>query len=105
MSSHINSFVGVRLQLARKRAGLSELQMAKRLGVEPFVYRDFETGRRRLDAPEMLKCSQIAGVPLSWFFEGYSPEHARTQSPPCQSEEEAAPATGGNVIDFKVDRD
>ena len=100
MSFQVNRYVGSRLRLARKRAGLSELQMAAKLNVEPFDYREFETGRRRLDAPNMLICSRLTGVPLSWFFVGYYEDKSSRCSPQAGANERPVTEVE-NVIKLK----
>jgi transcriptional regulator with XRE-family HTH domain len=47
---------------ARKRAGLKQAEVAKRMGKpQPFMSR-FETGERQLEVAEFIELSEILGV-------------------------------------------
>lgn len=52
-----------KLRLIRTRAGLSQTEIAKRLGVrERATISQFETGKREPPLPTLLKYARLAGV-------------------------------------------
>ncbi len=51
------------LRAARKQAGLSQVQLAKRLGTYKSYVSKYETGDRRLDVIEFLAVADALGVP------------------------------------------
>lgn len=51
------------LRAARKQAGLSQIQLAKRLGTYKSYVSKYETGDRRLDVIEFLAVADALGVP------------------------------------------
>jgi len=61
-----------RLRLARERAGLSQVEAARRLGRGDkgysYVWKS-EGGERRVDAVELKQFAKLYGVPITFFFE------------------------------------
>ena len=56
-----------RLRQARLEAGLTQVQVAQKLGQpQPFVSK-CESGERRLDVTELKAFADIYGKPLEWF--------------------------------------
>lgn len=64
--------IGRRLQHARERAGLTQLQLARALGLE---HRQslaaVEAGERRLTAEELLRAMEVLGVDLDFFTDTF----------------------------------
>jgi transcriptional regulator with XRE-family HTH domain len=59
-------FIG-RLVRARKEAGLTQVQVAKRLGKAHSFISKCELGERRVDFVELQQLAQIYGKDLSFF--------------------------------------
>jgi len=62
--------VGSRLRLARGLLGLSQVQVAKALGVSFQAVQKYERGEIRVSASRLLQASRLVGQPLEFFFEG-----------------------------------
>ena len=58
-----------RLLVSRKRAGLTQAQVARILGKPQSVVSKIETGERRVDFLEMQVLASIYRTPLSYFAE------------------------------------
>jgi len=59
--------MGSRLSLARKRAGLSQAQVAIELELPRPSISEIESGRRRVAADELLKFSELYSVDMDWL--------------------------------------
>jgi transcriptional regulator with XRE-family HTH domain len=59
-----------RLRKAREEAGLSQVEVARRLRrPQPYISR-CETGDRRVDVGELVRLAKLYGKPAGWFFDG-----------------------------------
>lgn len=56
-----------RLKIARKRAGLSQGQVAKLLGLHRPTISQIEAGDRSVKAGELLRFAEIYGVDVDWL--------------------------------------
>lgn len=70
-----------RLRVAREMAGLSQAQVAKKLGLHRPSVSEIEAGRRSVSADELLRLADLYGVTVSWLAQAdkESPEDARIQ--------------------------
>jgi transcriptional regulator with XRE-family HTH domain len=59
-----------RLRLAREQAGLSQGQVAAKLGWHRPTVSEIEAGRRRVAAEEVGLLSQLYGVDVNWIITG-----------------------------------
>jgi Zn-dependent peptidase ImmA (M78 family)/DNA-binding XRE family transcriptional regulator len=100
-------FSGVRLSLARKRAGLSKKRFAETLGVHPRTIIRWETDEREPEESELRRIAEILNFPVS-FFDGPEPDVAdiagasfRSLSSMSAGERDSALAAGsfGFVLD------
>jgi hypothetical protein len=57
----------LRLWVARVRAGLSEADLAARLGLEPEDYKRLERNGEPVPSEVMRKAATILGTPLAWL--------------------------------------
>lgn len=66
-----------RLRTAREMAGLSQGQVAKKLGLHRPSVSEMEAGRRRVSAEELAELADLYAVDLSWLagVEAASDEH------------------------------
>jgi transcriptional regulator with XRE-family HTH domain len=70
MTQELRQQIASRLRTARKAAGLSQAQVAKRLGVHRPTISEIEAGRRRVSADELTQLSEIYGISVEWFTLG-----------------------------------
>ena len=59
--------IASRLRLAREMAGLSQAQVAKRLGWHRPTVSEIESGRRRVKAEELTILSELYAVRVAWI--------------------------------------
>jgi len=59
--------LGAKVRALRRREGLSQVQMAERLGISPSYLNLIESNRRPLPSPLLIKLAQIFGVDLHTF--------------------------------------
>lgn len=59
--------IGARLRLAREQAGLSQGQVAIKLGLHRPTVSEIEAGRRRVAADELRRFVKLYRVSLSWL--------------------------------------
>jgi transcriptional regulator with XRE-family HTH domain len=62
--------VGRNVRIWRMAKGLSQVQLAKRLGVTFQQVQKYETGGNRIPTGRLVKAAAILGVPISALFEG-----------------------------------
>lgn len=58
-----------RLKAARKQAGLTQVEVAKRLGRPQSFIAKCESGERRVDAVELAAFARVYRRPVSYFLE------------------------------------
>ncbi len=57
-----------RLREARKKAGLTQVEVAAALGRPQSYVNKCELGERRIDPVELQRFAKLYGRPLSWFL-------------------------------------
>lgn len=68
--------LGDRLARARDAAGMSQAQLARRLGVKLATVRNWETDRSEPRANRLQMLSGLLGVSFVWLMTGASQDHA-----------------------------
>jgi transcriptional regulator with XRE-family HTH domain len=66
----INRLVGMQLRTRRLELGLTQSDLAQRLGLTFQQVMKYERGVNRLSAPMLWELAQILAVPVSFFFAG-----------------------------------
>jgi SOS-response transcriptional repressor LexA len=66
--------IGRRLQLARKRAGLSQFDLAERIGVSHGMISHYETGRSAIPPEKVPKICEVLNISADWLLRGVGPE-------------------------------
>jgi len=70
MQNNVNEnrkLIGSRLSIARKRAGLSQSQVASKLELPRPSISEIEAGRRRVAADELIQFAELYSVDLDWI--------------------------------------
>jgi len=68
----IDVHVGGRIRLRRKFCQMSQTELADKIGLTFQQVQKYETGANRVSASKLYQASQILGVPVAYFFTGYS---------------------------------
>ena len=68
------------LRAARKRADVSQVELAERLGNTQTFVSKCERGERRIDAVELVEFSEALGVPPLQLLSEYLERRGRTSS-------------------------
>ena len=72
----IDVHIGQRLRLRRKLAGLSQEQLAERVGVTFQQMQKYEKGTNRISASRLFAAARLLSVPVSYFFQGLAASEA-----------------------------
>ena len=72
----VDLHVGSRVRLRRKMLGLSQEQVAKRVGLTFQGVQKYERGGNRISASRLLEFAQILDVPVAFFFDDVDPVRA-----------------------------
>jgi len=64
--------IGMRIQQARQELGLTQEELATRLGYTQAALSNYELGKRRLHIANLEQIAQTLGKPLSHFIESPS---------------------------------
>ena len=65
--SPVDAHVGARIRLRRKLLGLSQQQLAERLGLTFQQVQKYERGANRVAASTLLAAAQTLGTSISWL--------------------------------------
>ncbi len=106
-SHPVDVYVGKRLRLKRTLQGLSQEAIGSAIGVTFQQIQKYERGINRMGASRLYDFSRALGVPVAYFFEGFTDESGSTDynafglaenSPP--SFQGADPMTSRESIDL-----
>ena len=67
--THIDQHGGKRLRLRRNLLGLSQDELAKRLGLTSQLIQKYEVGETRISASRLYGIAEQLAVPITWFFD------------------------------------
>lgn len=68
----IDTYVGQRLRLRRTMAGMSQERLGESIGVSFQMVQKYERGDCRVGASRLMKISSALGVPVAFFFDGFT---------------------------------
>jgi transcriptional regulator with XRE-family HTH domain len=67
--NYVDEHVGRRLRLRRNLLGLSQDELAKRLGVTSQLIQKYEAGETRISASRLYEIAVQLAIPIIWFFD------------------------------------
>lgn len=70
MKHPVDVHVGKRIRHRRWMVGMTQQQLAERVGIKFQQIQKYETGMNRVSASRLWDISDALGVPISFFFEG-----------------------------------
>ncbi len=70
MRHPVDVHVGKRVRHRRWMVGMTQQQLAERVGIKFQQIQKYETGMNRISASRLWDISAALGVPVSFFFEG-----------------------------------
>jgi transcriptional regulator with XRE-family HTH domain len=68
--SQIDVHVGERIRQLRQQRGMSQPELAERLGIRYQQFQKYESGANRISAGRLYEIARIMGVGLPWFYVG-----------------------------------
>jgi len=82
-ATEVDAYVGQRLRLRRTMLGISQEDMAARLGLTYQMIQKYEIGDNRISASRLYQFATMLDVPVGWFFDGFQPATRRTARRPA----------------------
>jgi len=70
MKHPVDAHVGQRIRQRRWMAGMTQQQLAEKVGIKFQQIQKYETGMNRVSASRLFDVAQALDVPVSFFFEG-----------------------------------
>jgi transcriptional regulator with XRE-family HTH domain len=80
MSHPVDVHVGKRIRHRRWMVGMTQQQLAERVGIKFQQIQKYETGMNRVSASRLWDISEALDVPVSFFFEGFNEGEEKAQS-------------------------
>ncbi|MBN2631513.1 MAG: helix-turn-helix transcriptional regulator [Rhodobacteraceae bacterium] len=76
MKHPVDAHVGKRIRHRRWMVGMTQQQLADKVGIKFQQIQKYETGMNRVSASRLWDIAETLGVQISFFFEGLSSETA-----------------------------
>ncbi len=99
MSHPVDVHVGGRIRQRRWMLGITQQDLAERLGVSFQQVQKYESGTNRVSASRLWMIAVLLGVPVTFFFEGLDAEGEPEPTPAASADPSPVPA------DLPLDRD
>ena len=80
MKHPVDVHVGKRVRHRRWMVGMTQQQLAERVGIKFQQIQKYETGMNRVSASRLWEIGSALGVTVSFFFEGLGDKAADTQA-------------------------
>lgn len=80
MKHSVDVFVGKRVRHRRWMLGVTQQQLAERVGIKFQQIQKYETGINRISASRLWDIAGVLEVPISFFFEGLDGQEAPAQT-------------------------
>jgi transcriptional regulator with XRE-family HTH domain len=78
MKHPVDVHVGKRVRHRRWMVGMTQQQLAEKVGIKFQQIQKYETGMNRVSASRLWDISEALTVPVAFFFEGLEPEVGET---------------------------
>ena len=75
MKHPVDAHVGKRIRHRRWMVGMTQQQLADKVGIKFQQIQKYETGMNRVSASRLWDIAQAVEVPVSFFFEGLDDSH------------------------------
>ena len=85
----IDDYIARRMRERREKLGLTQQQLAERIGVTYQQQYKRERALNRISAAALYVTAEVLGVEIGWFFEGFDPKVRVRKSKPSAREEAA----------------
>ncbi|MGG7645519.1 helix-turn-helix domain-containing protein [Rhodovulum sp. YNF3179] len=99
MKHPVDVHVGKRIRHRRWMVGMTQQQLAERVGIKFQQIQKYETGMNRVSASRLWDIAHALEVPVSFFFEGLGEEAE------AGTAEISKPAAGGQQGDLLADKE
>ena len=80
MAHPVDVHVGKRIRHRRWRVGMTQQQLAEKVGIKFQQIQKYETGANRVSASRLWDIADALDVPVSFFFEGIENENSEVAS-------------------------
>jgi transcriptional regulator with XRE-family HTH domain len=81
MKHPVDVHVGKRVRQRRWMVGMTQQQLAEKVGIKFQQIQKYETGMNRISASRLWDISDALGVAISYFFEGIDAPHSTAVDP------------------------
>lgn len=89
MKHPVDAFVGKRIRQRRWMVGVTQQQLADKVGIKFQQIQKYETGMNRVSASRLWDIAQVLGVEIAYFFDGLG--QSEGQGEEAQAVQAAAP--------------
>ncbi len=90
MPHPVDVYVGKRIRHRRWLTGMTQQQLADKVGIKFQQIQKYETGMNRVSASRLWDIASAVDVPVSYFFEGLPDDHDdAVRSPDLMTDKEA----------------
>ncbi|UWQ21337.1 helix-turn-helix domain-containing protein [Jannaschia sp. W003] len=89
MKHPVDIHVGKRIRHRRWMVGMTQQQLAEKVGIKFQQIQKYETGMNRVSSSRLWEIAQTLEVPIGHFFEGIDGERAETPDQDFLSDKEA----------------
>ena len=91
MTHPVDVHVGKRIRHRRWMIGMTQQQLADKVGIKFQQIQKYETGMNRISASRLWDISDALGVAISYFFEGMEAQHSAPEdaTPDLMADKEA----------------
>ncbi|WP_343081173.1 helix-turn-helix transcriptional regulator [Ostreiculturibacter nitratireducens] len=79
MKHPVDAHVGKRIRHRRWMVGMTQQQLADKVGIKFQQIQKYETGMNRVSASRLWDIADALGVPINFFFEGIDSRASRRQ--------------------------
>lgn len=80
MKHPVDAHVGKRIRHRRWMVGMTQQQLAEKVGIKFQQIQKYETGMNRVSASRLWEIADVLGVPISFFFDGLSGAEPEVQA-------------------------